>query len=233
LTLPVAILAGGLGTRLGELTSDTPKALIPIHGRPFIEIQLELLASQGVKEVVICVGHFAEKIEAMLSNLRLPDITVNFSYDGPEMRGTGGAICNALPLLGDLFGVLYGDSYLELDFLGMSEYFQKQGAPSMMTFTLNNSEEHVSNVLKKTHNFIYYDKKKFHPGMKYIDFGMTFFRASAFASYPSDSRFDLASTLNSLSKSSELIGFQVTNNFFEIGSLAGIDRLEKYLAKNS
>ena len=106
MSLPVAILAGGLGTRLGVLTADTPKALIPIHGRPFIEIQLELLASQGVKEVVICVGHFAEKIEALLSTLRLPDLTVNITYDGPKMLGTGGAICNALPLLGDSFAVL-------------------------------------------------------------------------------------------------------------------------------
>lgn len=226
----MAILAGGLGTRLGELTADTPKALIPINGRAFIEIQLELLASQGVKEVVICVGHFAEKIEALLSTLRLPDLTVHVSNDGPKMLGTGGAISNALPLLGDSFGVLYGDSYLELDFLEISKYFQKESAPSMMTYTKNHGEEHVSNIYRKSSNLIYYDKNNFQTGMNFIDFGMTFFKASTFARYPARSSFDLADVLNSLSNSSELIGFQVEKNFFEIGSIKGIKQLEKYLA---
>ena len=230
MTLPVAILAGGLGTRLGELTGNSPKALIPIHGRPFIQIQLELLASQGVKEVVICLGHFGEKIELLLNDLPLPDIRVKFSYDGATRLGTGGAVLNALPLLGESFAVLYGDSYLELDFLSMSDYFQKQDAPAMMSYTKNDNTEHASNIFRRSSNLIYYDKENLYPEMNYIDFGMTFFKASAFTTYSSSPRFDLGDILNSLSKSSLLIGYHVENNFIEIGSVKGIERLEKYLS---
>ncbi len=229
MTFPVAILAGGLGTRLAKLTENSPKVLIPVNGKPFIQIQLELLVSQGVKEVVICLSHLGERIESLIRNLYLPELTISYSYDSPHRLGTGGAIRKALPLLGETFAVLFGDSYLEIDFIGMCRYFEDQNAVSMMTYTKNITKDHISNIRKESENLIYYDKNCSSADMDFIDFGITFFKKSVFENYQVNYNFDLSQLLNDLSKSSELIGYGVENNFFEIGSIKGIEQLENYL----
>src|SRR5580658_3498417 len=110
--LPVAILAGGLATRLRPLTDRVPKSLLKIAGRPFIFHQLELLKTQGVGRAVLCVGHLGEQIEAAVGDGRALDLEIEYSFDGSELLGTGGALKKALPLLGEEFFVLNGDSYL-------------------------------------------------------------------------------------------------------------------------
>ena len=112
---PVAILAGGLATRLHPLTEETPKALIEIYGRPFIEWQLKLLSREGIKKVVLCVAHKSEMIQAFVGDGRKYGVEIDYSFDGEVRLGTGGAIRKALPLLGDTFMVLYGDSYLQIN----------------------------------------------------------------------------------------------------------------------
>ena len=116
MTLPVAILAGGLATRLGEITKTIPKALVEVAGEPFVVHQLALLRNAGVQRVVLCVAHLGEQIEAVLGDGRDYGIEVVYSNDGGELLGTGGALRHALPLLGDSFFVLYGDSYLICDY---------------------------------------------------------------------------------------------------------------------
>ena len=109
--IPVAILCGGLATRLGERTIDKPKSMIKIAGKPFINWQIELLHKQGLTNIVLCLGHLWESIviETIKSNC-------DYSFDGSIKRGTGGAIKKALPKLGDMFFVIYGDSYLPIDY---------------------------------------------------------------------------------------------------------------------
>jgi NDP-sugar pyrophosphorylase family protein len=226
----VAILAGGLGTRLGKISRNTPKSLIPIAGKPFILLQLELLASQGVKEVVVCLGHLGEDIRCEIEKHNLLDISIEYSYDGSKSLGTGGAVKNALPLLGEMFAVLYGDSYLELEFSLISAYFEEQKNSSLMTFTKNESGFHPSNISKKSGNLIHYDKENILPDMAYIDFGMTFLRARDFNNYCGESSFDLATLLNQLSQESKLVGYEVERKFYEIGSISGIRELEAYLS---
>lgn len=229
MTLPVAILAGGLGTRLGDLSRNTPKALIPILGRPFVLLQLEVLASQGVKEVVICLGHLGQDIRSEIEKNDSAGVSIEYSYDGSTPLGTGGAIKKALPILGESFAVLYGDSYLELEFSSVSSYFQKQENFSLMTFTKNIETAHQSNISKKFGNLIHYDKNNFLPDMAYIDYGMSFMRATDFANYGAEKVFDLASLLNSISQESRLVGYEVDHKFHEIGSFSGIKALEDHL----
>src|SRR6478736_5337594 len=114
--LPVAILAGGLATRLGGLTRGKPKALLPVANRPFIIHQLELLHSQGIERVVLCVCHLGEQIESAVGDGRDFGLTVEYSFDGNELLGTGGALRQALPRLGTEFFVAYGASYLPCQF---------------------------------------------------------------------------------------------------------------------
>jgi NDP-sugar pyrophosphorylase family protein len=109
--LPVAILAGGLATRLRPVTETIPKSLIDVNGEPFIAHQLRLLRSEGVERAVICTGYLGEAVREFAGDGRGFGIDLAYCEDGPKLRGTAGAIRNALPLLGDRFLVLYGDSY--------------------------------------------------------------------------------------------------------------------------
>src|SRR5664279_3794592 len=107
----VCILAGGLGTRLGDRSQLTPKALTDVGGEPFLFHQLRLIASYGAREVVICVGHLGEMIEQEMGSTRF-GLEIRYSYDGPHLDGTLGAIRRARPFLQNRFLVLYGDTYL-------------------------------------------------------------------------------------------------------------------------
>jgi NDP-sugar pyrophosphorylase family protein len=133
MSLPVAILAGGLATRLGQITADRPKALVDVAGRPFAEHQIELLRRHGVTRIVFLVGHLGERVEEALGDGRRWGVTLRYVFDGPSALGTGGAVRNALPELGSSFFVLYGDSYLECEYGDIARMFVASGADGMLT----------------------------------------------------------------------------------------------------
>ncbi|MFB3892146.1 MAG: sugar phosphate nucleotidyltransferase [Phycisphaerae bacterium] len=129
--LPVAILAGGLATRLGPLTKAMPKSLLDVAGEPFIAHQLHLLKSRGARRVVLCVGYLGEMIQDFVKDGAAFGLEVAFSFDGPKLLGTGGAIKRAIALLGDEFFVMYGDSYLRCDYRAVQATFEMDSAYAM------------------------------------------------------------------------------------------------------
>ena len=129
MSLPVAILAGGLSTRLRPITENIPKALVDVAGKPFIARQLEYLRRQGITRVVLCLGHLGEQVEALVGDGAAFGLDVGYSWDGPRLLGTGGALKRALPLLGGQFFVFYGDSYLQIDFRAVERGFFASGKP--------------------------------------------------------------------------------------------------------
>ena len=126
----VAILAGGLATRLRPITEKIPKVLVPVAGRPFLAHQIEYLRSQGVERVVLCVGHLGDMVRDEFGDGDQWGIEIQYSFDGPVLLGTGGAVKQALPLLGEDFFVLYGDSYLPINFGAVWRRFKDNRASS-------------------------------------------------------------------------------------------------------
>src|SRR5512147_1658810 len=116
MSLPVAILAGGLATRMRPLTERIPKSLLEVAGLPFAVHQIKLLRRHGLPRIVFCVGHLGEMLQAELGDGSQWGVSIDYSFDGPRLLGTGGALRQARSLLGDAFFVLYGDSYLECDY---------------------------------------------------------------------------------------------------------------------
>jgi NDP-sugar pyrophosphorylase family protein len=158
--LPIAILAGGLATRLGNLTTHTPKSLISINGKPFIYYQLQLLREAGFNEVVLCVGNLESKIIEYVGNGSKFNLKVVYSSDGEQRLGTGGAILNAIKLLGSDFFFIYGDSYLSLDFKSMeNEYFENKDF-ALMSIYQNKNLFDKSNVAKTHGRSIKYVKNE-------------------------------------------------------------------------
>jgi NDP-sugar pyrophosphorylase family protein len=230
---PVAILAGGLATRLRPLTSTLPKALIDINGEPFVVHQLRLLRDRGIRQVVLCVGYLSEQIVKVVGNGSQLGIDVTFSYDGPVLLGTAGAVKHAFPKLGNSFFVLYGDSYLECDYRQIQNAFEASGKPGLMTIYRNEGQWETSNVEFAEGRIVAYDKRRRTPRMQYIDYGLGVFNRSAFDHVPPDKPYDLEKLYQDLIRKDRLAVYQATERFYQVGSPDGIAELRQYLAAKS
>lgn len=228
--LPVAILAGGLATRLRPITEKIPKALLEIAGRPFIYWQLELLKRQGIDEVVLCLGYLGEQVQATVGDGAAFGISVRYSFDGQTLLGTGGALKRALPMLSDRFFVLYGDSYLLCSFAEVQRSFELSMAPALMTVLRNENRWDKSNVLFQDGKLTEYNKRSPRVEMTHIDYGLGILTAAIFEQLPEEQAFDLANIYQDLSLKGQLAGFEVSQRFYEIGSHQGIEETENYLS---
>ena len=227
---PVAILAGGLATRLRPLTERIPKVLLPVAGKPFLARQLELLRAQDLTRVVLCVGYLGETIEREFGDGRDWAVRLQYSFDGPVLLGTGGALQKALPLLAEHFFVLYGDSYLPIDFRPVADCFLRSGKAGLMTVYHNQDRFDTSNVWFQNGEIKVYDKKQRLPEMQHIDYGLSILSPAAFKDRPAGSAFDLSELMQQLLRKNQLAGFEVTERFYEIGSPTGLAELEALLA---
>lgn len=226
---PVAILAGGLAKRLRPITETIPKALVSVAGEPFLRHQLRLLRSKGLHRFVLCVGYLGEMIEANFGDGAKDGVEIQYSYDGPHLLGTGGALRMAIPLLGEKFFVLYGDSYLPIDYCAIAETFERTGAPALMTVFENRNRWDNSNVVFEEGMVQMYDKNIHTPEMRYIDYGLSILRASLLLGWPPSATFDVADLYHALARDGKLAGYEVKERFYEIGSHAGLADLEKLL----
>ncbi len=227
---PVAILAGGLATRLRPVTETIPKALIEIKGEPFIFHQLRLLKKNGINKVILCVGYLGEQIEAVVGTGKNFGLTVEYAFDSPDggpLLGTAGAIKKALPLLGENFFVTYGDSYLTCDYQAVQHAFEEQKKLSLMTVFHNQGLWDKSNVKYVNHEILIYDKKSSDPELHYIDYGLGVLQASVFDRVPEHEFYDLADLYKSLLAEKQLGAFEVKERFYEIGSFSGIEEMNR------
>jgi NDP-sugar pyrophosphorylase family protein len=229
LDMPVAILAGGLATRLRPLTETVPKVLLEVAGKPFLEHQLAMLRRQGIRRTVLCVGFLGEQIREQFGDGSAHGIEILYSFDGPVLLGTGGAIRQALPLLGESFFVLYGDSYLTLDFSEVARAFNHSRKSALMTVFANRDQWDASNVWFADGQIRLYDKRTRIPEMRYIDYGLSVFHSSVFAAYPGGVALDLSNVLQDLVAKGDLAGYEASQRFFEIGSKSGLQELDRYL----
>jgi NDP-sugar pyrophosphorylase family protein len=227
--VPVAILAGGLATRLRPITEKLPKALIEVAGRPFVEHQLELLRTNGVRKVVLCVGFLGEQIEERVGNGSTIGMEVRYSYDGDRLLGTGGALRHASSLLGPLFWVLYGDSYLEVDYALILDHFLGTGALGLMTVLENRDRWDQSNLVFSEGRVRCYSKQRHISEMKHIDYGLSLLRAEALQSFPEHEHLDLADLFGKLVNEGRIAAYEVHRRFYEIGSHRGFQETETYL----
>ncbi|MBX3750677.1 MAG: NTP transferase domain-containing protein [Opitutaceae bacterium] len=224
--MPVAVLAGGLATRLLPVTAKVPKLLVEVGGEPFFSHQLRLLRRAGLRRIVLCTGHLGEMIAERYGDGAGWDMQITYSHDGPRLLGTGGALIRALPLLGEAFYVLYGDSYLPVDYAGVGRAFLASGQLGLMTVFANAGAYDRSNVWYEAGRIRLYSKKEHRPEMRHIDYGLGVFRATAFTDRPRDAVVDLAEVQADLCRRGELAGFEVKERFYEIGSPTGLAELD-------
>jgi len=226
---PVAILAGGLAKRLRPVTETIPKALVTVAGLPFLSHQLRLLHSAGLRRIVLCVGYLGETIEEQFDDGTRFGLKISYSYDQPTLLGTGGALKRALPLLGQCFFVLYGDSYLRVDYGEVLRAFIASKKMGLMTVFQNEGRWDTSNVRFEAGQVLLYDKKQPTKEMRHIDYGLGMLRPEALARWPENEPFDLAEVYGYLVSESQLAGYEIMERFYEIGSPKGLVELDALL----
>jgi NDP-sugar pyrophosphorylase family protein len=228
--LPVAILAGGLATRLRPITETIPKALVDVAGRPFAEHQVDWLCAQGIERIVFLVGYRGDMVRAALGDGARWGLSIEYVFDGPTLLGTGGALRRARDVLGDAFFVMYGDSYLDCDLRAIERTFLESGRPAMMTVFGNANRWDASNVLFENGRIVRYDKLHRTAGMTHIDYGLGILSSMALEPYPSREPFDLATVYADMANKGLLAAHEVTSRFYEIGSAHGLAEARAYLA---
>jgi NDP-sugar pyrophosphorylase family protein len=228
---PVAILAGGLAKRLRPITETIPKALVIVAGEPFLAHQLRLLHSEGLRRIIICAGYLGEMIEAEIGDGTSFGLQIDYSFDGPHLLGTGGALKKALPQLGQRFLIFYGDSYLPIDYRRATLAFAESGKMGLMTVYRNQGRWDASNVQFEAGQILRYDKEQRVPEMHHIDYGLGLLRAEALASWPDNQPFDLADVYRRLLSENQLAGYEVAERFYEIGSPEGLAELDALLRR--
>ena len=225
----VLILAGGMATRLYPISKKIPKSLIKINNKPFIDYQLDYLRNQGIKNIVISVGNLGDMIKQHIQNKKNLDLNINFSFDGRNLLGTGGAVKKSLEKLTDFFFVMYGDSFLPVNFEKILKAYINGNKLALMTIFKNQNSFDKSNVVYKNNKILNYDKNSNDKKMEYIDYGLSIFSKKSFDKYDLNTRFDLSEVFFDMLKIDELNAYVVDKRFYEIGSFKGIQDFEHYI----
>lgn len=224
--MQAVILAGGLGTRLRPITEEIPKAIIPVHGKPFLEHQLNLLKRHGISDIVLCVGYLGERIKEYFGDGRKLGVKIRYSEETGGLLGTAGAIKNAQDLLEDVFFVTYGDAYLILDYREVMRYSKKSNKLGLMVVYKNFDKYDRSNVVVEGNMVKIYSKKRRAPNMVYIDFGVSVLRKKALDLIPKGKVTYLEELYRELIGRKELLAFETGQRFYEIGRTEGLEEFE-------
>lgn len=232
--MQVVVLMGGLGTRLKEFTKEKPKSLVEVEGRPFFDYQFELMRGKGFCKFVFLIGYKADMIEEHYGDGSTYGVSIQYCYDGEELLGTGGAVRRAYDYLEDDFILMYGDSFMDIDFeetLYRYEVGKKQGMQGLMTVLKNNNQFDKSNAVVRDGQLVLYDKHHVTPEMDYIDYGVCMYEKQLFAAYDAGVKFDVAQIQNALSVAGKMVAHVVTKRFYEIGSPTSLAEFQGYVRR--
>ncbi len=227
--MQMVILCGGLATRLGDLAKNTPKSMIDIHGKPFLWYQIENLKKHDIRDIVLCVGHLSEKIIEYFGDGTKHGVNITYSHDGDKPLGPIGALKKAEPLLKDVFFIMYGDSYLTVDYQKVYSFFKKHDKLGCMVVYKNNDKYDKSNLIVKNNIVISYSKEKHSKNMTYIDYGTSLLRKKSLEIIPPDTFYTTGEFFSNLVKQKQLLAFEVNKRFYHIGNPEALEEFREYI----
>lgn len=205
----VAVLCGGFGTRLGELTREVPKPMIPIGGRPYLERVLETFIERGLRDLVLLTGHLAEVIERHFEDGARFGANIVYSRER-EPLGTGGALRDARPLLGDRFLLTYGDVLRRFDYGRFVQQHRGNCLAVYPRISTGNSDVEANRVTR-------FDKRA--PELPYIDAGFSVMNSDTLDLLPKSGACSFEEIVfPALAARGELEAEIVDLEFFDIGT---------------
>lgn len=227
--MQIVVLCGGLATRLGNLSKTIPKSMMKINEKPFLEHQIENLKKNEIYDIVLCVGHLSEKIKNYFGDGKKFDVNIKYSHDGDKLLGPMGAVKNAESLLEDNFFIMYGDSYLSLDFKKVHSFFIKESKLGLMVVYKNYDKFDKSNLIVKNNMIRAYGDNNRTKEMIYIDYGTSILRKKSLEIIPKDSYFSIGQFFIKLIERNELLAFEADKRFYHIGNPESLEELRNYI----
>lgn len=233
LDVQIAVLAGGLGTKLRPMTEEMPKCMIPIRNKPFLQYQIELFKQNNIKDIVLCIGYKSEKVMDRFGDGSEFDVNIRYSVEDEGLLGTAGALKKAAPLLDEVFLLIYGDSYLMLNFKRVLDYFRKRNKLGLMVVYKNVNKYGRSDVALENGYIGVYDKNRQTGGMVYINYGLSALRKKALNSVPDGKTMSLQDFYKILIERRELLAYEVCSRFYEVGSFEGLKEFRQLVDSSS
>jgi NDP-sugar pyrophosphorylase family protein len=230
--MQVVILAGGLGTRLGGLTRDLPKPLVPVAGRPFLERQIEFLAGQGFSEFLLLTGHLADRIERRLEDGSRLGVEISYSRE-PRPLGTGGGLRRALPRLREGFLLLYGDSFLPVDYRTLAaglDVIEVVGVMAVLRDDAGATGVAPNVATDGAGRVVRYAKGERGDDLRYVEAGALALRAGAVARLPEGVSSLEADLYPALVAEGRMAAWVTPTPFYDIGTPEGLRRAEAFFA---
>jgi NDP-sugar pyrophosphorylase family protein len=223
--MQTVILCGGLATRLGDIAKDIPKSMIDINGKPFLEYQIENLKKSSIKDIVLCVGHLSEKIEDYFLDGSRFGVDINYSHDGDNFLGPMGAVKKAEYLLEDIFFIMYGDSYLTLNYQKVYSYFTQNDKQGLMVVYKNNNKFDKSNISIDNNMVTGYGEND----AIYIDYGTSILRKESLDILPINQMCSTGEFFSKLIKKNELLAFETKERFYHIGNPEALEEFRNFI----
>lgn len=227
----VAILAGGLGTRLRPITERVPKPLVEVAGQPFLYWQLLDLKNQGYTQILLLVAYLGEKIQNYFGDGKKLGLELSYSFE-PEPLGTGGAIKLACEYLESEFILLNGDSFLKIDLKSLEKEFDSTKMDALISTYDNRIKTPVTPNLNLSANadgsvyeIISYSRAG---GLayKFIDAGVYILKRSLFE-LCKDSKFQLETVLHEKMKQKKVFALPSDERFYDIGTPERLKEFEE------
>lgn len=226
--MQAVILAGGLGTRLWPLTKTVPKPMVPLNGTPYLEHQLRLLRDQSITDIVLLIGYLGEQIQDHFGDGAEFGLSIRYSRETTPL-GTGGALREASDLLDDHFLVIYGDSYLPIEYGDVLRLLRQSSAEGVVTVYDNDQENTgvTNNISLNSDSVITkYDKDNpSDPDLKYVEAGVLALRKSVVSTIPEGKVSLEEEIFPKLIANGKLLGFSTKQRFFDIGTPERLDRI--------
>ncbi|MCX6666454.1 MAG: sugar phosphate nucleotidyltransferase [Euryarchaeota archaeon] len=230
--MQIVILCGGLATRLGDLAKDTPKSMVLIEGKPFLEHQITFLKYHGVTDIILCVGYLAEKIKDYFDDGKRFGIHIQYSHDGDKPLGPIGALKKAEPLLEDIFFTMYGDSYVFVEFNTVYSYFTNHRYPALMIVYKNKDKYDRSNLIVHNSKVTCYNGEKVKE-MVYIDYGISIFKKKVLDIIPKNTFFSTNEFFSDLVAKKQLFALDVNKRFYHIGNPEALEEFKTFVSKTN
>lgn len=227
--MQVAILAGGLGTRLRPLTHTVPKPMVEVCGKPFLEHQLDLIKSYGLTDVLILASYLGRQIEEYFGDGRDFGLNIKYSYEKDPM-GTGVALKIAEKMLEESFILLNGDTLLPIDYSKLVERFEDNNKLGLVVAYSNTEKIAPSNLKIIDSDIVLSYNKNSDIGMTHLDAGAIVLKKKVLELIPDGCVCSFEKEVfPRLIQAQELFAFKTEQRFYDMGSIEGLKSIEKVL----
>jgi NDP-sugar pyrophosphorylase family protein len=225
--MQVAVLAGGLGTRLRPITDRLPKCMTPVGDKPFLYYLLQLFKEKGTDEVILCTGYLGEQIEEYFGNGKNMGLRLLYSRENGCLLGTGGALKLAEPILHDSLLVVNGDTYLNIDYKTIYEDFNMSKAQALIVASQCPTDTCGDLAVDDNFNVTAYDKTN-PVGKDYVNAGVMGLKRDILAEVNPAQVVSLeADIFPNLISRGDVRACITAKQFYDIGSFSGLGIFER------